>query len=177
VSRRKTVQEEAKANKPESPDEILAASRKCASDPGKFARAERRTAAAMRSERFEWNRSKSTVDGRLMHYFRLRGESITGVLGKPSYESWKGVSYPIVLDDGTVVRLPGNRQLIKLIETADCVHQRITITYLGKRYLTSRHYEKVYRIAPAPLGKDGVGQTGRRIVEQAAAEAKRRKTK
>ena len=168
------AEQQAQANPVETPEEILAAAKKAKYDMLAFARHGRRVVAALASERYEWNRSKSTVDGRLMHYFRERGETLTGTLGKPNYENWKGLSYPVVMDDGkTIVRIPGNRRLQTEIERLKCIHQRITIEYLGKRYLTSRHYEKIYAIHPAPLGKDGSGKDGRRILEQAAGDAEK----
>jgi hypothetical protein len=169
------AKKEPKANKPETVAQIRAKAAKIRPDPAKFARAQRRSDAAQRSERFEWNRSKSTVDGILIHYFRIRGESITGILCAPDYESFKGLTYKLLLDDDTITRLPGNRQLNRVIKDADCLYQRVTITYLGKRWLTTRHYEKVYAISQAPLGKAGVGPKGRKLLEQVAEEAKARK--
>jgi hypothetical protein len=150
----------------ESPEEILAAAKKSSYDMLAFARGARRSAAAIRGERFEWNRRKSTIDGATIHYFRTPGETLVGILGPAEFESWKGVSYKLILDDGSYVRLPGNRQLNRLIHDAQCVHLRIKIEYLGKRWLTSRHYEKVYAIHPAPLSAESILDTkaGREVM-------------
>ena len=156
---KKTVGQEAKIRKAESDEDILAKAKSNKYDMLAFARGARRSLAAVRSERFEWNRSKSTIDGRPIHYFRTRGESLTGVLGAAEFELWKGVSYKLILDDGSVVRLPGNRQLNKLIRDAKCVYLRVRVEYLGKRYLTSRHYEKCYAIHPAPLKDESILDT------------------
>lgn len=160
---------------PETPEEILAAA-KAAQKPYDmlaFARVAKQTAAALRSERFELNRAKSTVDQRPIHYFRVRGESITGTLGKPNLEMWGTSSYPLVLDDGTVVRIPGNRDLQRKLNRLNCVHQRITIEYLGKRNLTTAHYEKIYAIHPAPLAAESIADTkaGRTALRQVAEKA------
>lgn len=135
----------------ETPDEILAKAQKANYDMLAYARGARQSVAAVRSERYEWNRSKSTVDGRLVHYFRQRGESVIGILGPAESESWKGVTYKLITDSGEIIRIPGNRQLARLIKRTKCTYQRVRIEYLGKRYLTSRHYEKCYAIHPAPL--------------------------
>jgi hypothetical protein len=146
-------------------------------NPAKFTRANRRTDAAKKSDRFEWNRSKSTIDGITIHYFRVRGETVTGILCAPQFELWKGVTYKLVLDDDTVIRLPGNRQLNKLISDADCLYQRVTITYEGKIWRQSHHYEKVYTLSPAPFGGESATAAGRALIAQAAADAKKgRKT-
>lgn len=156
-------------NKLETVEQIRAKAAAATPDPAKFKRAMRHTEAALVADGYEWNRSKSTVDGLPIHYFRVRGEALTGILGAADYELWKGHTYRLILDDGTVVRLPGNRQLNKLIKASECVYQRITITYLGKLYRHSHHYEKVYSIVPAP--NEGVGRAGRKLIQQAAAEA------
>jgi len=142
-------------------------------DKAKFRRAMEHSEKCVQAGSFEWNRSKSTVDGLEIHYFRIRGESITGILCPGESELWAGTTYRIVLDDDTILRIPGNRQLKRIIKAADCVYQRVTITYLGKRWLASRHYEKTYQLDAAPLGKAGVGKAGREILAKTAAEAKR----
>jgi hypothetical protein len=154
----------------ESPEAILKAAEGAKYDMLAFARVARQTAAALRSERFELNRAKS-IDGNPIHYFRVRGESVTGTLGKPTSESFGGVTYPLILDDGTVVRIPGNRDLQRKIKRLKCVYMRITIEYLGKRNLTSAHYEKIYAIHPAPLGSIIDTPEGRDALKNVAAAA------
>lgn len=160
---------------PDSVAEIRALAKGRRANPAKFQRANRRTDAAKKSDRFEWNRSKSTIDAIPIHYFRVRGESVTGILCAPQFERWKGVTYKLVLDDDTVIRLPGNRQLNKLIDAADCLYQRVTITYEGKIWRASHHYEKVYTLSPAPLSGESATPAGRALIAQAAADARKRK--
>lgn len=167
----------AKESAVETPAQILAAAKKATYDMLAFARGAKTSAAAIRSERFEWNRSQSTIDDSPIHYFRTRGETLTGTLGPAEFESWKGTTHKLVLDDGSFVRLPGNRQLTKLIARTKCVYLRITIEYLGKRWLTSRHYEKVYAIHPAPLSAESIADTkeGRAVLAQVGASTKANK--
>jgi hypothetical protein len=75
-----------------------------------------------------------------------------------------------------MIRLPGNRLLAKAIEVADCAYMRVRITYLGKRFKTSRHYEKLYLVEPAPETHD-IGTKGREVLAKAAAEAKGEKAR
>lgn len=120
--------------------------------PAKFKRHAERLQAVTESDRFEFSRGKSCVDGRPIHYFRTVGESVTGILAEPESELWKGVTYKLVKDDGTIIRLPGNRRLNKAIKTTDCLYQRVRITYKGKLYTRfGGHYEKVYSIELLPL--------------------------
>ncbi len=154
-----TVEKEAKSRKAESVEEILAKAKATKYDMLAFARGARRSLAAVRSERYEWNRTKSTIDSLAIHYFRTPGETLTGILGPAEFELWKGVSYRLILDDGSVVRLPGNRQLNRLIKDSGCVYLRVRIEYLGKRWLTTRHYEKCYAIHPAPLKDESILDT------------------
>jgi hypothetical protein len=163
--------------KTETAEEILAKAAQRKPDPEKFARVQERADAAIQSDRFEFSRSKSCVDGLLIHYFRTVGESVTGVLAAPESELWKGVTYKLVQDDGVVVRLPGNRRLNKAIKTADCLYQRVTITYLGKLYTRfGGHYEKVYTVVPAPLvdPRQSMSSSAAKLFA-AAADKKKRK--
>lgn len=160
---------------PDSVAEIRALAHGRRANPAKFTRANRRTDAAKKSDRFEWNRSKSTIDGITIHYFRVRGESVTGILCAPQFELWKGVTYKLVLDDDTILRLPGNRQLNKLIKDADCLYQRVTITYEGKLWRQSHHYEKVYTLSPAPLSNEPMTAAGKSVLARAVAESKAKK--
>jgi hypothetical protein len=119
-------------------------------DPNAFARAAKYADAAEKSRHYERTRLRSTIDNLPIHYFHKIGESITGILGEPQGELWMASTYPLALDDGTVVRLPGNRRLMRAIQLAKCIGQRITIIYRGKLYRPGGHYEKIYRLEPAP---------------------------
>jgi hypothetical protein len=152
-------------------DEILSQV-KAGGDEVKFKAAQRYTNAAMKSERFEFSRLRSAHDGLPIRYFRTPGESLTGFLGPPAQEIWKGSTYPLVLDDGRVIRLPGNRRLKLAIEKADCLYQRITITYVGKLFTRfGGHYEKVYRIDAAPFSGEKTTAAGAEAVARAMASA------
>lgn len=168
--------------------EIRAEAAKRVPDPKRFAKAQRRTDAAVKADSFEWNRSSSTVDGLPIHYFRTKDESVTGILCPEERELWKGWTYkfacdridvpcrpPEIFDTPQLIRLPGNRLLAKAIVDADCRYMRVKITYLGKRFKTSRHYEKVYRVESAPEPLD-IGTKGRDLIAQAAADAKSKKS-
>lgn len=173
---------------PTSIEEIQALAAKRTPDPKRFARAQKRTDAAVRAETFEWNRSVSTIDRLPIQYFRVRNESVTGILCPGETELWKGCTFKFVcevhavpcrptefFDPPQLIRLPGNRLLHKAIEDADCHFMRVKITYLGKRFKTSRHYEKVYRVEPAPEDHD-IGTAGRDLLARAASEAKAKKS-
>lgn len=167
---KKRVEKTAKGTTAETVEEILAAAKKAKYDMLAFARGARRSLAAVRSSRHEWNRSKSTIDGLPMHYFRTPGETVTGIVGPAEFELWKGLSYRFILDDGSVGRLPGNRQLNKLIKDTKCQYLRVRIEYLGKEWLTSRHYQKTYAIHPAPLKDQSILDTkkGREVMAKLA---------
>jgi hypothetical protein len=187
--RKKTVQtSEPTSSAIQTPAQIYAEARKRTVNTAAFAKAQRRTDAAVRADTFEWNRSRSTVDGLPIHYFRVKEESIVGVICPPEYELWKGWTYKMVVQqidipgqslqifgagNEILLRLPGNRLLNKVIEDAQCQYQRVKITYKGKRYKTGRHYEKVYAITAVPLAGVEILDTkaGRETLAQAAREA------
>jgi hypothetical protein len=182
-----------KAKKPSVPatiEEIRAAAAKRSPDPKRFAKAQRRTDAAIKADSFEWNRSFSTVDRLPIHYFREKNESVTGILCPEERELWKGFTYKFaceridvpfrpaeIFDPPQLIRLPGNRLLAKAIADADCKYMRVRVTYLGKRFKTSRHYEKVYRVESAPIGPDPRASMSPAAAKafKAAADAKARK--
>ncbi len=157
-------------------EEITAQAKTKRPDPAKFARAKRYAEEATRSQRFEYNRLQSTHDGLPIHYFHDVGESVVGILGEPSQEMWKGWTYPLVQDDGRVIRLPGNRRLLKAIDKADAIGQRVKITYKGKLFTRyGGHYEKVYLLELAPLAQEPMTPAGRELLQAAAAEARAKK--
>jgi hypothetical protein len=177
-----------KTDVPDTLEGIRAEAAKRKPDPKRFAKAKQRTDAAVKGDTFEWNRSSSTVDGLDIHYFRTRDESVTGIICPGQRELWHGYTFKFACDRIDVpcrpteyfnppqlIRLPGNRLLAKAIEDADCKYMRVKITYLGKRFKTSRHYEKVYSVESAPDNHD-IGRKGRDVVGRAAAEAKAKKS-
>lgn len=160
---------------PESVEDIRKKAAKRKLDPAKLKKVAKYSDAAEANPRFEFSRGKSAVDGLPIHYFRVPGDYVVGVLCPPDQELWKGVTYKLVQDDDTIVRLPGNRRLTKAIEKADALYTRVKITYLGKLHTKwGGHYEKVYRVEEAP--KDRVASVaGRELIARAAAEAQARK--
>jgi hypothetical protein len=167
--------------KPPTPAEVVAAiretSRNVEPDPKAFKAAADHTEKYTKAKDFNWDRK--APDGVAVYYFHRIGETLTGVLGQSQRCSMlRGVRmdyehlHPLVLDDDQLVYLPNNKHLRECIKKANCLFQRVTITYLGKKPTAHGHYVKVYSVEPAPLGKDGVGKDGHRVLAQAAAEAK-----
>lgn len=154
-------------------DKIAKLAAKKKPDPNKMARAARMTAAAKKSPRFEYNRGFSVIDDLPIHYFHDRGESVVGILGEPGEEMWRGSTYPLVLDTGRIIRLPGNRLLHKAIQTGDFVGQRVKITYEGKHYYRyGGHYQKVYSVELAPITdpRAPMSKTAAKAFAEAAAK-------
>jgi hypothetical protein len=138
----------------------------------KFRKAKRYCEAAQKSDRFEFRRSRSSVDGLPIHYFRTPGETLTGIIGEPQAEVWGPSSYPFLLDDGRLIRVPGNRRLALAIRKADALFQRIKITFKGKLWTkTFGHCEKVYLVELVPLGKEPMTQAERDTLAHVIQEA------
>jgi len=162
----------------ETKAEILAKAKTAKADPARFKRASRYSLAATRDIRFEWQRGFSSIDGSQIRRLNKIGDTIVGTLGEVQNEVWMEGTYPLVLDDGTMVRIPANAILRKAVKIAEAVYQHVRITYLGKLYTSpGGHYKKVFTVELVPLGKDGVGVEGRPIIERAMAEAKRAQQK
>lgn len=160
--------------------EILKTAQNAKPNQTAFDRAAKFTRAAKKSPRFNYDRM--VVPGAPIYYFQRPGETLTGTLGQSQRGqilrgsvTWEYL-VPIVLDSGELRYLPNNRRLRKAIELADCLFQRVKITYEGKLATAHGHYEKVYTVEAAPLGKDGVGPAGREILASAAKEAKSRRS-
>jgi len=150
---------------------IQAEASKHTPDSHAFSRSATYTDHAQKSKRFVRNRIR-TGDGLPIKRFRVQGESVIGTLGEPRSE-WSGeTTLPFVLDDGRVIALPGNKRLQSAIKKAKATFLRVKITYLGKLKTDFGHYEKVYRVEVAPLGKEGLGKAGRAAIAKAAKEAK-----
>jgi len=159
--------------------EILKTAQNATPNQTAFDRAAKLTQAAKRSNRFNYDRM--VVPGAPIYYFHQPGETLIGTLGQSQRGqilrgsvTWEYL-VPIVLDSGELRYLPNNRRLRKAIQLADCLFQRVRITYEGRLATAHGHYEKVYTVEPAPLGKDGVGPAGREILASAAAEASGKK--
>ncbi len=148
--------------------------------------AQRRTDAAVKADSFEWNRSSSTVDGLVIHYFRTKDESVTGILCPEERELWKGFTYkfacdrldvplrpPEIFDPPQLIRLPGNRLLAKAIADADCQ------VHAGQNHLSRQAIQNVpalrkslpRRVGPGCGESPGIDETGRCQGCKAAAEA------
>jgi hypothetical protein len=153
-------------------DAILEKAKKRTPNKAKFKQAAMYADNAERADQFELNYGKSSIDGRPIHHFYKIGESLVGVIGEPQGETHGPSSFPFVLDDGTVIRVPGNRRLAIAVRKADCLYQRIRITYMGKLYAkTGGHYEKVYLVEAAPLDKERVTPAGRDVLVKAEGKA------
>ena len=153
-----------RTKKAPSQAEVIAAIRQTAKsvkpNPKKFKAAADLTAKYTEAQDFNWDRK--APDGVAVYYFHRIGETLTGVLGQPQRCSiMRGVRVddehltPLVLDDDTLVYLPNNKHLRRVIKKADCQFQRVSITYEGKKPTAHGHYVKIYSVVPAPLGKGG----------------------
>ena len=151
-------------------ESVLAAAQGKQANAEKFERAKRYADKAKTSKRFEHLRYKSQVDGIRIHRFHRVGECLIGTLGEVQREWWGESTYPLVLDDGSVIRVPGNRRLQLAIRKADAVHVRVKITYEGKLYTSGGHYQKVYTVEHWPEKNDATPQ-GRRQLARAMREA------
>lgn len=98
--------------------------------------------------------SKSSVDGIEIVRLKKPGDSITGIIGRPSEEMYQGSTYPIVLDGGEVVRIVGNKSLSTQIRYVDGLFQRCRITYEGPDFMKggqnwkNGRYRKIYSVVP-----------------------------
>jgi hypothetical protein len=166
---------------------ILDLAKKKKPDKAKFAKARKQTAAQMEDPLYEYNRFYSLIDQLPIHYFHEYDQQVTGIVGEPGGDVWGGHTYPLVRDDGRVIRLPANRDLVSKIKQASAVGIHVTITYKGKQYYRKGgHYQKLYDLEVAPLPKEpdpagvkdetpiAIDQKGaRKIMEQAAARGDR----
>jgi hypothetical protein len=152
-------------------DAILEKAKKRTPNKEKFKQAATYAENAERADRFELNYGKSSIDGRPIHHFYKIGENLVGVIGEAQGETHGPSSFPFVLDDETVIRVPGNRRLAIAIRKADCLYQRVRITYRGKLHAkTGGHYEKVYLVEAAPLVKERVTPAGRDPLSKAESK-------
>lgn len=161
-------------------DAILDKSKKRTPNQEKFRQAQKYADTASRAARFEENYGKSSIDQLPIHHFHRRGEYVIGTIGESQGETHGPSSFPfqvdvingVAIDGKRVIRLPGNRRLVIAIRKADCLYQRVRITYLGKLHQkTGGHYEKVYWVESAPLSKEPTTPAGRQELSKAMAEA------
>ena len=161
-------------------DRLTEQAKKRAPNPEKFRTAKRYADVAAKNPRFEDNYGKSSIDGLPIHHFHRKGEYVIGTIGESQGEVHGPSSFPFQVDviDGQpidghrVIRLPGNRRLAAAIRKADCLYQRIKVTYLGKlNQKTGGHYEKVYLVESAPLGKEPMTKVGRDLLAKASTDA------
>ena len=142
-------------------------------DKQKFAAAAKITKAALKSPRFEFNRGYSKIDDLPIWCFHRPGETLTGILGAPGPDCWGGNTYPLVLDDKRVVRIPGNKRLQQLITKVEAVGKRVIIIYHGKRKGRHGYYEKEYELRSAHLERQAAQKAAQ--IEQERAEEKAQK--
>jgi hypothetical protein len=154
--------------------EILAKAATAKANPAAFARAAKYAENAEASPRC--GAPMQTPEGLQVYRFRHPGDSLTGVLGHCNGQMGYGEStYPIVLDDGSIVCVPGNRRLVRAFRLAKAFHQRIKITYVNRLYSSRGHYEKVYKVEHAPRSGERMTKEGHELIAQAAADAKAKK--
>jgi hypothetical protein len=168
-------------------ERLIEPSKVRAPDPEKFRRARQYSDTAEQNKRFEENYGKSSIDGRTIHHFHRKGEFVIGIIGEAQGETYGPSSFPFELhticngqggeyqsfEPPRMIRLPGNRRLAIAVRKADCLYQRIKVTYKGKLHAkVGGHYEKVYLVEEAPLSKEPATPAGRALVEKAVADAK-----
>ncbi len=154
--------------------EILADAAKTKPDPKAFQRAAQYTTNAKASKRFGVR--LRTPDGYPLFRFRAEGDTITGIVGKCNGQMGYGQStYPLVMDDGSIVCIVGHRRLVKALHKAKAWNQRVKITFEGRLYSSWRHYEMVYAVELAPFQDEPMPAAGRQLLAKAAADAKARK--
>ena len=156
--------------------DLAAKSRKRVPDPAKFRAAAKYTEATEKSPSFEDGYHKSAIDGLPIQHFYVPGDYMLGILG-----DWEGETHGpssarflveqmqirgIVsqFDPPRVMRVPGNRRLAVAVRRADCLYQRIKITYRGKkRQKNQLFYEKVYLVQSAPLSKEPIAESMQKV--------------
>ena len=74
------------------------------------------------------------------------GDTVIGWLGFPIANFQQSTSYPVQLEDGTIVEIIGNRLLHKQIKQGELCGQKIELEYQGREYTAYGHYRKIYRI-------------------------------
>jgi hypothetical protein len=156
-------------------DQLTEQAKKRTPNAEKFRQARKYADAATKNPRFEENYGKSSIDGLPIHHFHRKGEFVVGTIGECQGETYGPSSFPFQVDiiDGTpvegnrVIRLPGNRRLQLAIRKADCLYQRIRVTYRGKLHAkTGGQYEKVYLVEPAPLDKEPMTPAGQAAMDR-----------
>lgn len=79
--------------------------------------------------------------------FRRHGDEIIGLLQQPGeYTGFSQLSYPVQLQNGQSVIIPGNKHLQRIFKKHNCIGKWIKIIYVGDRWLKSRHKMKIYEV-------------------------------
>jgi len=87
----------------------------------------------VRSRRFDAGPSPEggPTKGPRPFIFRWPGDEIEGTLGQPMMHIRRNTSYPIVLDDGSVRQIFGNKIDHQIIRDNELIGQRVNIRYIG----------------------------------------------
>ncbi len=119
------------------------------------------------------------VVGCRFHRFKVKGESITGILGFPVTNWRQSTSYPLQLDSGEIVEIVGNRLLHKLIREGDLYGQRIEIQYVGREFPAGGPYrfKKVYRVFKIGFGPALSQADWQDIIEQSKKSGSKKNVK
>lgn len=79
--------------------------------------------------------------------FRRHGDELIGRLCPP--QTYSGISqkpYPVELQNGQTVLIPGNKHLQRIFKRFDLVGKWLKIKYIGDRWTRSRHKMKIYEV-------------------------------
>ena len=79
--------------------------------------------------------------------FRRHGDEVIGRLCQAQgYTGFAQKPYPIELQNGATILIPGNRHLQRIFKKFDLVGKWIRIVYMGDKWLRSRHKMKIYQV-------------------------------
>ena len=80
--------------------------------------------------------------------FKRKGDSLEGeICGHAIQNIRRSSSYPIKLEDGTVVEIFANKLLHRLITKNELVFSHVRIVYIGRQQTAyGGHWRKIYRV-------------------------------
>lgn len=84
---------------------------------------------------------------RRFYIFKYQGDEIEGILGPPIANPQKNTSYPILLDDGTIKEIFGNKLLHVTINDNELIGARVRVVYVGRQHIPGYGRErKIYEV-------------------------------
>jgi hypothetical protein len=95
---------------------------------------------------FEPHNRKPKIGNRLV-FFRRPGDTIEGVLGPPIRNYHSQSTYPLQLESGETVEVPGNQHLARVIKKHKLIGEFVRIKFEGKMITGGGHYRKIYHVA------------------------------